>query len=228
MDRLATGSHVVRNGRLCLQERVCIISSPPSDDYKRSNVLVDLIAAPLCTVFMYISMKLSMRSLYKSGPVPELVTGTTRSNPIKYMYVARQVTHVTGLEQDFVQLSSLDMLIKSCNPEFIQRCLMHVVTVSCVDLVVSLLMMHVVYRAWRFPDEAVSLQSGFPLEELHPPITAGRSFVHCPSTGACNIQVLSTSSCWAGMCSAAACRPGLEAELGGLRTVRHRIARQTE
>ena len=39
-----------------------------------------------------------MRSIYESGPVPELVA------------------HVANVEQDFVQLSSLDMLHKSCIP----------------------------------------------------------------------------------------------------------------
>ena len=37
----------------------------------------------------------------------------------------------------------------------------------CADLVVSLLALHVSYRAWRLPDEAVSLQSGIPFLELH-------------------------------------------------------------
>ena len=37
-----------------------------------------------------------MVSIYEGGPVPELVT------------------HITGLEQDFVQLCSLDMLTETC------------------------------------------------------------------------------------------------------------------
>ena len=63
------------------------------------NLTVNFIVTPLWIAFLYISSKLSMRSIYEGGPVPELVT------------------HVTGVEQDFVQLSSLDMLLKSCTPE---------------------------------------------------------------------------------------------------------------
>ena len=63
------------------------------------NLTVDLMVTLLWIAFLYISNKLGMRSIYEGGPVPELVT------------------HVTGLEQDFVQLSSLDMLLKSCTPE---------------------------------------------------------------------------------------------------------------
>ena len=63
------------------------------------DLTVHFIVTPLWIAFLYISSKLSMRSIYEGGPVPELVT------------------HVTGLEQDFVQLSSLDMLLKSCTPE---------------------------------------------------------------------------------------------------------------
>ena len=60
---------------------------------------VNFIVTLLWIAFLYISSKLSMRSIYEGGPVPELVT------------------HVTGVEQVFVQLSSLDMLLKSCTPE---------------------------------------------------------------------------------------------------------------
>ena len=45
--------------------------------------------------------------------------------------------------------------------------LMPAVTLRFVDLVIGLLAMHIAWRAWRYPDEAVSLQTGFPLRELH-------------------------------------------------------------
>ena len=59
-----------------------------------------MIETSLWIAFWYISSKLKMRSIYMSGPVSELVT------------------HVTGIEQleELVQLSSLDMLNKSCSP----------------------------------------------------------------------------------------------------------------
>ena len=102
---------------------------------------------------MYIRTKLSIASIYEGGPVPELVT------------------HITGLEQDFVQLSSLDMLTKSCISDVAHyHCIFNInsaVTLRFVDLVIGLLAMHIAWRAWRYPDEAVSLQTGFPLCELH-------------------------------------------------------------
>ena len=47
------------------------------------------------------------------------------------------------------------------------------VIIVFADLVLSLLTMHIGWRAWRFPDEAVSLQSGFPVSELHPARAGG-------------------------------------------------------
>ena len=37
----------------------------------------------------------------------------------------------------------------------------------CADVVVALLAMNAVYRAWRFPDEATLLQAGLSFAELH-------------------------------------------------------------
>ena len=47
---------------------------------------------------LYIGNNCNVKSIYEGGPVPELAT------------------HGTGVEQDFVQLSSLDVLIKSRSP----------------------------------------------------------------------------------------------------------------
>ena len=140
---LAAGSHVVHGASFCLQEWVLNMPYPSF-----LNSTVKLIVSPLWIASLYISTKLSMRSIYEGGPVPELVT------------------HVTGVKQDFVQLSSLDMLLKSCTPDCTQCCWMPVIIVFA-DLVLSLLTMHICWRAWRFPDEAVSLQSGFPVSELY-------------------------------------------------------------
>ena len=38
---------------------------------------------------------------------------------------------------------------------------------SCADLAVILLSLHCAYRAWRYPKDAIQLQSGFPLAILH-------------------------------------------------------------
>ena len=62
--------------------------------------MASMIEIPLGNAFLYIHSKVKMRNTYESGPVPELAT------------------HITGVEQDFVQLSSLDVVIKSCTPPF--------------------------------------------------------------------------------------------------------------
>ena len=50
----------------------------------------------LCIAFLYVSKKLNTANIYKDGPVPEVIT------------------HIRGIDQDHVQLSSLDLLTKSC------------------------------------------------------------------------------------------------------------------
>ena len=95
----------------------------PAFDDKTAILIVSTIATPLCIAFFYIRTKLNIRSVYESGPVPELITS------------------VTGVQQGFVQLSSLDVLVKSY-------------------LVISLLALHIAYCAWRFPDEAVCVRLG--------------------------------------------------------------------
>ena len=55
----------------------------------------------LCIAFLYASKKLDTANIYKDGPVPEVIT------------------HIRGIDQDHVQLSSLDLLTKSCMPDSI-------------------------------------------------------------------------------------------------------------
>ena len=54
------------------------------------------IKTSLCGTCLYITTKVRTAKIYSKGAVPELVE------------------HLSGIDQDFVQLSSLDMLTKSC------------------------------------------------------------------------------------------------------------------
>ena len=79
--------------------------------------------------------------------------------------------HVTGMEQELVQLSSVDVLAKSCATTMhAPLCIICSTAELCADLVVALLTMNASYRAWRFPDEAILLQSRLKLAELHSPL----------------------------------------------------------
>ena len=122
--------------------------------------MASMIEIPLGNAFLYIRSKVKMRNTYESGPVPELAT------------------HITGVEQDFVQLSSLDVVIKSCTPRFTQFRCVHAVIPLCADLVMSLLSLQITYRAWRSADKAVWLKAGVLLSELHAQLQAGAGEVH--------------------------------------------------
>ena len=88
--------------------------------------------------------------------------------------------YIEDLKQQFVQLSSLDVLCKSCT--FARLCPAHVDVRKCVavreradahyyatDLTIALLTLNGTYRAWRYPKEAVLIQSRIPVSSLHGP-----------------------------------------------------------
>ena len=70
--------------------------------------MIVFVLTSLRIAFQFISDKLNTANIYKNGAVPEVVT------------------HITGIEQDFVQLSSLDIATKSCMPHSIIANVFHV------------------------------------------------------------------------------------------------------